>query len=267
MSKISKTDIYKLKKGDAIDLLKKLDLSTTGARPDLLKRIHKHFYGEKVEKDKPIESTSSKKESTPSEKESTSTNSTTNSASTPSKSDLRLMSKSKLIDLLSSLNLPTKGVKNDLVSRLELYYRPYGKESQNPSNNSFDNVPSKTELRKMNKDLLIKRLKFLNLSINGSRLELFNRLEIFYRPNENNSNSNYKNVDDFINTDDSDTDESDTKEYSVTLRNLTYLGFSIGICDDTNRIYEHEPDKDEWYRTQLFWDWETCTPKGYYDLK
>ena len=44
---ISKSDIAKLKKSDAITHLTKLNLSTSGGRPELLKRLREHYHNNK----------------------------------------------------------------------------------------------------------------------------------------------------------------------------------------------------------------------------
>ena len=249
---ISKSDISILKKGDAISLLSKLNLPTSGNRPELLDRIRTYYHG------------ASKKTTTASigqQSEPVTTN-TTPLNSTPSKSGIQLMKKAKLIELCNKLSLSTNGNKPDLVSRLEEHYRPTNEKSINLNNG----VPTKTAVRQMSKDELKTNLSQNNLSISGSRLELFNRLENFYRPRPAEAS-----LDDIID-DESDSEHEETKnenenedenEKETTLQIIEYNDYKIGVCQDSSSIHELDESDGEWYRTKLVWDYEKGCPRGF----
>ena len=100
----------------------------------------------------------------------------------PSKSKIQLMKKEKLIELCNELKISNDGNKSDLVSRVEEFYRPT--QGGNVDVDISNGVPTKTDLRKMGKKDLTTRLSDNNLLTTGSRLELYKRLEEFYRPTE-----------------------------------------------------------------------------------
>lgn len=251
---VSKSDISKLKKSDAISLLSKLNLPTSGNRPELLDRIRTYYHAspdgpkaskaQKVKKTKPV------------------TTNTTPINSAPSKSSIQLMKKGNLIELCNKLSLSTNGNKPDLVSRLEEHYRPTNNKSINLNNG----VPTKTAVRQMSKDELKTNLSQNNLSISGSRLELFNRLENFYRPRPAEAS-----LDDIID-DESDSEHEETKnenenedenEKETILQIIEYNDYKIGVCQDSGSIHELDESDGEWYRTKLVWDYEKGCPRGF----
>ena len=249
---ISKSDIYKLKKTEALSLLRQLNLSETGQRPDLLKRLMNHYYSS--------ETKTNIKES------SINTNSNMNTKKVLSKSEIRLMSKNDLINVLKNLNLPTHGKKDDLVFRAENYYRPKTENSQEKEMNE-PKVPSKTDLRKLTKPELMIELEKFSLNTNGSRLELFNRLNNYYRPEnkteeeKSNTTTSFDCVDELV--DSKECDDQKSCNDDITLQIIEYDGVEIGVCQDTGKIYELDENKHDWYLTKLVWDHENGCPKGF----
>ena len=252
---VSKSDISKLKKGDAISLLSKLNLPTSGNRPELLDRIRTYYHAspdgpkaskaQQVKKTKPV------------------TTNTTPINSAPSKSSIQLMKKGNLIELCNKLSLSTNGNKPDLVSRLEEHYRPTNNKSINLNNG----VPTKTAVRQMSKDELKTNLSQNNLSISGSRLELFNRLENFYRPVARVLDDiDVETSNDDIDVETSSEDDGPAEaaaEKDTILQIIEYNDYRIGICQETGYIHEKDESDGEWYRTKLVWDYEKACPRGF----
>uniref|UniRef100_A0A6C0AUW7 SAP domain-containing protein n=1 Tax=viral metagenome TaxID=1070528 RepID=A0A6C0AUW7_9ZZZZ len=252
---VSKSDISKLKKGDAISLLSKLNLPTSGNRPELLDRIRTYYHAspdgpkaskaQQVKKTKPV------------------TTNTTPINSAPSKSSIQLMKKGNLIELCNKLSLSTNGNKPDLVSRLEEHYRPTNNKSINLNNG----VPTKTAVRQMSKDELKTNLSKNNLSISGSRLELFNRLENFYRPVARVLDDiDVETSNDDIDVETSSEDDGPAEaaaEKETILQIIEYNDYKIGVCQDSGSIHELDESDGEWYRTKLVWDYEKACPCGF----
>ena len=255
MNTLSKTNIFKLKKNDAVKILTDLKLETTGQRPELLARIKSYYYPDKKEC---IDNTDISKSKEKNKKSGDIKNKSCDDK-VPLKSAIKQMKKGDLITKLSKLGLSTNGIKEDLVNRLEEYYRPKNFEKTDNIKEDYDfNIPSKTELRQLNKSELIKKLEKNKLDTSGSRLELFNRLEQFYRPVKEKCNLDIDNEE--------SNEELENKKSAkeiTTLELINYDGEKIGVCHDTNRIFEYDEKMDDWLRTKLIWNHELGKPCGY----
>ena len=108
-SRLSKTEIHKLKKGDAEAHLQKLSLCTKGKRHELLERLMDYYYPTS----KPL--VTNIKEVQP------------HGHKPPSKSAIRIMKIKDIAEKLKEVSLPIDGDKKTLVQRLDEYYRPLKK--------------------------------------------------------------------------------------------------------------------------------------------
>uniref|UniRef100_A0A6C0AG17 SAP domain-containing protein n=1 Tax=viral metagenome TaxID=1070528 RepID=A0A6C0AG17_9ZZZZ len=251
---ISKSDIAKLKKSDAITHLTKLNLSTSGGRPELLKRLREHYHNNK-------EKTKTSKSIAKNESECH----LRNGNNIPSKSKIQLMKKDKLIELCNELKISNDGNKSDLVSRVEEFYRPT--QDGNIDVDISNGVPTKTDLRKMGKKDLAARLSDNNLLTTGSRLELYKRLEEFYRPTEKTEKVDEGLVDSLsLECEDESVSENNSSNTDTTLQIIEYNDYKIGICEDTGCIHEQDESDGEWYKTNLVWDYTNACPTGYSNL-
>ena len=128
-------------------------------------------------------------------------------------------------------------------------------------------VPTKTAVRQMSKDELKTNLSQNNLSISGSRLELFNRLENFYRPVARVLDDiDVETSNDDIDVETSSEDDGPAEaaaEKDTILQIIEYNDYRIGICQDTGYIHEKDESDGEWYRTKLVWDYEKACPRGF----
>lgn len=250
---ISKSDIAKLKKSDAITHLTKLNLSTSGGRPELLKRLREHYHNNKNKETTKTSKSIAKNEST---------HDLRNDNNIPSKSKIQLMKKEKLIELCNELKISNDGNKSDLVSRIEEFYRPT--QGGNVDVDIGNGVPTKTELRKMGKKDLITRLSDNNLLTTGSRLELYKRLEEFYRPTEKSEKVDEGLVNSLnLECEDESVLENNSSNTDTTLQIIEYNDYKIGVCEDTGYIHEQDESDGEWYKTNLVWDYTNACPTGY----
>ena len=267
----TKTEISQLKKGEAVEILERLGLSSDGNRSDLQIRIRTHYYDSKKSK---LDST------TKPEKKSIETK-----TKVPSKSAIRLMKKGDIIKKLQEFCLPTDGNKDILVNRLEDYYRPNksGKEKKTndkPKNNKQTedvpvinslnrSIPTKESIRKMSNQQLQKNLLKLGLSTEGACIELSMRLSEHYHPTSSSNISDVSRISSNANLSPctkpaNSTDNSDSKSDTTEILILEYDGRTIGVTFKDLRILEkNEEDEDSWKKTNLFWNLETGAPYGF----
>ena len=246
MAVLSKTDIHKLKKGDAVSHLEKLGLSTSGKRPELLARLVAHCY--------PVPGAPSLSKITkPTEPK------------PPSKSAIRIMKVKDIATKLKELYLPYDGDKNTLVQRLDEYYRPTKKAKIETSGFEVktQSIPTKIDIQKMTREQLEKNLIKLNLKIDDSLLFMAKRLEDYYYSSkkidfDSDSDSEFdlkKKVDNPV------PNKEQNQSVEVRIQIFEYNHQLIGICADTLTIYEKH--NDEWEPTSRKWNMEENCPVGF----
>tara|TARA_B100001094_G_scaffold295175_1_gene316307 strand:+ start:4743 stop:5549 length:807 start_codon:yes stop_codon:yes gene_type:complete len=263
--RLTKTEINQLKKGEAVEILKDLGLSSDGNRAELQSRIRTHYYDSKKSK---LDSTT-KTEKTPVETK----------TKIPSKSAIRLMKKGDITKKLQEFCLPTDGNKDILVNRLEDYYRPNKnsqekktkdkpKNKKNTENVSLINslnssIPTKANIRKMSNEQLRKNLLKLGLSTEGACIELSMRLSEHYHPTSSSNISDVLHLSPCIKPADY-TDKSDSNSNTTEILVIEYDGRKIGVTAKGLRILErNEDEEDTWKKTNLFWNLETGAPYGF----
>mgnify|MGYP001249199879 CR=1 FL=1 len=118
----------------------------------------------------------------------------------PTKTEINQLKKADAIEMLGSLGLPTDGTRLNLQKRvLKYYYEPNsvssklkvaesdvsGNKSKDVSKNTEVKLkdPSKSVIRKMKKDDIVKKLQEFCLQTDGNKEILVNRLDEYYRPN------------------------------------------------------------------------------------
>lgn len=261
----TKTEISQLKKGEAVEILKDLGLSSDGNRTELQSRIRTHYYDSKKSK---LDSTT-KPEKKPIETK----------TKVPSKSAIRLMKKGDIIKKLQEFCLPTDGNKDILVNRLEDYYRPNKnvqekKTSNKPKNkkttedvsliNSLNSsIPTKESIRKMSHEQLQKNLLKLGLNTEGACIELSMRLSEHYHPTSSSNISDVLHLSPCSKPTNS-TDNSDSNSGTTDILVIEYDGRKIGVTFKDLRILEkNEDEEDTWRKTNLFWNLETGAPYGF----
>ena len=269
--RLTKTEINLLKKGEAVEILKDLGLSSDGNRTELQSRIRTHYYDSKKSK---LDSTT-KPEKKPIETK----------TKVPSKSAIRLMKKGDIIKKLQEFCLPTDGNKDILVNRLEDYYRPNKnlqekKTSNKPKNkkttedvyliNSLNSsIPTKENIRKMSHEQLRKNLLKLGLSEEGACIELSMRLSEHYHPTSSSNISDVSHISSNTNLSPcskptNSTDNSDSNSGTTDILVIEYDGRKIGVTFKDLRILEkNEEEEDTWIKTNLFWNLETGAPYGF----
>lgn len=231
-----KTEINTLKKSDAKEKLKSLNLDSEGSRPELHERLIKYYYGSYTALPKNVTPKSSKK-------------------NVPCKSSIRLMKKGEIISILGELKLPTDGGKDCLVDRLDSFYRP------RPQANAVSALKEKLKgnltknaIRNMSKDILKENLKKLGLSTNGAIIEMSKRLEEYYHPPIASNISTKSNLPTC-----SIKKELSTSKSSSEVQIILYNGRKIGILASNLQVLESDVD-DTWIKTDLYWDLESWCP-------
>lgn len=234
-----KTEINTLKKSDAKEKLKSLNLDSEGSRPELHERLIKYYYGSYTaapKKGAPKSSKSSKK-------------------NVPCKSSIRLMKKGDIISILDELKLPTDGGKDCLVDRLDSFYRPRPQASAASAlKEKLKGNLTKNAIRNMSKDILKENLKKLGLSTNGAIIEMSKRLEEYYHPPIASNISTKSNLPTC-----SIKKELSTSESSSEVQIILYNGRKIGILASNLQVLESDGD-DTWIKTDLYWDLESWCP-------
>tara|TARA_B100001996_G_scaffold273880_1_gene214712 strand:- start:4992 stop:5735 length:744 start_codon:yes stop_codon:yes gene_type:complete len=237
-----KTEINTLKKCDAKEKLKSLNLDSEGSRPELHERLIKYYYGSYTaapaapKKGGPKSSKSSKK-------------------NVPCKSSIRLMKKGEIISILGELKLPTDGGKDCLVDRLDSFYRPHPQASAvSALKEKLKGNLTKNAIRNMSKDILKENLKKLGLSTNGAIIEMSKRLEEYYHPPIASNISTKSNLPTC-----SIKKELSTSESSSEVQIILYNGRKIGVMSSNLQVLESDVD-DTWIKTDLYWDLESWCP-------
>lgn len=241
----TKTQINTLKKSDAKLKLESLNLDSNGSRPELHERLMIYYHGnDSIKKEKKVKS--SKKD-------------------VPCRSSIRLMKKKEIISILNELNLPTNGGKDDLVERLDSFYRPNNKDKKNkqPLNNALKEKLkgnlTKNQIRNMTKNDLKENLEKLGLSTSGAILEMSKRLEEHYHPPLYSNISTKSNLPTCSIKKEVLNDQTSTSSTSQ-VQIILYNGRKIGVMFENLQVLEESSDNDEWIKTDLYWDLESWCP-------
>jgi len=239
-----KTEINTLKKGEAKEKLKSLNLDSDGSRPELHERLIEYYYGTYTGLPKNVTTKSSQK-------------------NVPCKSSIRLMKKKDIMSILDELNLPKDGGKDCLVNRLDSFYRPNnkGKNNSEPLNATLkDKLKgnlTKNAIRNMSKDILKEKLEKLGLSTSGAIIELSKCLEEHYHPPIASNISTQSNLPTC-----SIKKELSNSESTSEVQILLYNGRKIGIMNSNLQVLESDVD-DTWIKTNLYWDLESWCPYSF----
>jgi len=234
-----KTEINTLKKCDAKEKLKSLNLDSEGSRPELHERLIKYYYGSYT-----AAPAAPKKGGPKSSKK-----------NVPCKSSIRLMKKGEIISILGELKLPTDGGKDCLVDRLDSFYRPHPQASAvSALKEKLKGNLTKNAIRNMSKDILKENLKKLGLSTNGAIIEMSKRLEEYYHPPIASNISTKSNLPTC-----SIKKELSTSESSSEVQIILYNGRKIGVMSSNLQVLESDVD-ETWIKTDLYWDLESWCP-------
>lgn len=186
----SKTEIRKMNKGDASDILKNLNLPSEGKRPELIERLLNHFHGEKhTTKENITKETISNVNINPIQNDSTKTENKPEKIKIITQpKGIVTMKKDELQKHLELCGLSTDGSRKELIPRLKNYFEEQKLKTQSEIN--FNETTKTENFKAMNKEALKNKCLTCGLSADGTKTELIKKLESFYENKKNKTVNN-----------------------------------------------------------------------------